>query len=779
MNKILYPLFVLFLLVVANTFAQSLPFHMHFSDDGRRLITGKVASTGLYEEDIIRRFDLTFDQPNYWTQLTNNYISKTDIPATLTVEGVSYKNVGVRFKGQTSYSRSGNTQKKSFNLSIDFVDPDQEVMGYNTLNLNNSFDDPSFMREVLYLHINRRHIPAAMANYVHLFINGQSWGIYPNIQQINGDLLEEWFLSNDGTRWRAERVGGPGGPGMNNPFGAGTSSLNFLGADTALYLPHYTLKTAKKEQPWNELVTACATLNNPPLNLLEDSLKKVFDTDRALWFIAHEIIFGDDDGYVNKGGMDYYVYWDKETNRVVPIEYDGNSVMSGMTGTWSPFLKENDAKYPLMNRLFKVPALRQRYLAHVRTIIEEDLDPAFYEPLIDHYYQMIDSLVNADPKKIYTYSQFVSGRAALKTYLMNRRTFLLNNAEVRRTGPDISNVIYSSQNGDFEAPQPEENVWVRAKVSAAQGIQKVYLYFATGLDGYFEKMEMSDDGAHADDQAGDGIFGAALSGYPAGTYVRYYIEAVANDGFGTVSYMPQGAEHDVYVYQVKSATSSTAEIVINELMASNSMTQADQDGEYDDWIELYNKSGVDVDLSGWHLTDKTDRLDKWTFPNGTYIPAYGYLIVWADENGSQAGLHANFKLSAEGEVVILSDSTLTQIDRVDFGQQETDMGYARVPNGTGAFVIQQPTFQASNDITAVEDKSIVDTDFLIYPNPVYQVLHIAVNTPIKLHARIFNVYGQAILTKEFTENTSFDVSEWQPGIYCVQVGNITKKVVIR
>ena len=761
--------------------SQSLPFQMRFSDDGRRLVTGARASEGMYDENIIRKFEFVFDQSNYWALLTNNYNSKTDLPATLYVDGEKFEQVGIRFKGQTSYSRANNTQKKSFNISMDYADPDQEVMGYETMNLNNSYEDPTFLREVLYLHFNRRHIPAAQANYVHLYINGQDWGVYPSVQQLNGDFLEQWFLSNDGTRWRAERtagVGGPGGPG-GNPFGAGTSSLNYLGADTSLYTPNYTLKTAKKANPWDDLVHACDVLNNPPLAQLEDTLKKVFDTDRALWFIAHEIIFGDDDSYVNKGGMDYYVYWDKETDRVVPLEYDGNSVMGNMTSTWIPFLKENDTKFPLMNRLFKVPELRQRYLAHVRTIIEEDLDAAYYGPLIDFYHNMIDSLVQTDPKKIYTYNEFVNGKNTLKNYLANRRNYLLTNAEVKRVGPTIENVVHVVNGEELAAPKESESVNVSARATATQGVLKMNLYFGKGLDGYFEKTEMYDDGAHADGAAADGIFGGTIPAFEKGTYVRYYVEAVANDGVGTVSYMPKGAEHDVYIYQVQLGVSANTDIVINELMASNETTITDQDGDYDDWIELYNKSTDAIDISGWFITDNPDNLDKFEIPAGTVVPANGYLIIWADEDDDQEGLHANFKLSASGEVLILLDPSGNVVDRVDFGAQETDMGYARIPNGTGDFVIQASTFNRSNDLSSGTDDLAAENDILVFPNPASRAVTIATNRDEALNCNIFNSIGQLMAQKEIFRSEEFDLSGWPAGVYVIQIGRTVKKLLIK
>ena len=72
---------------------------------------------------------------------------------------------------------------------MDFVRKNQDIEGYQTLNLNNSFEDASFMREVFYYHNLRQHAPAAKANFVHLYINDIDWGIYQNVQQLNKDFF--------------------------------------------------------------------------------------------------------------------------------------------------------------------------------------------------------------------------------------------------------------------------------------------------------------------------------------------------------------------------------------------------------------------------------------------------------------------------------------------------------------------------------------------------------------------------------------------------------------
>ncbi|MDK9700111.1 MAG: lamin tail domain-containing protein [bacterium] len=132
-------------------------------------------------------------------------------------------------------------------------------------------------------------------------------------------------------------------------------------------------------------------------------------------------------------------------------------------------------------------------------------------------------------------------------------------------------------------------------------------------------------------------------------------------------------------------------IVINEVMADNDTTVLDQNGENDDWVELYNPSDTAVFLHSLYLSDRESNPGRWRLPDTT-IGANSYLIVWADEDVTQAGLHASFKLSASGEGVFLFDSLLSLLDSVNFGVQTTDISYGRYPNGSGAFNFMYPTF---------------------------------------------------------------------------------------
>lgn len=161
-------------------------------------------------------------------------------------------------------------------------------------------------------------------------------------------------------------------------------------------------------------------------------------------------------------------------------------------------------------------------------------------------------------------------------------------------------------------------------------------------------------------------------------------------------------------------------LVINEFVASNDSTSmiADEFGDYDDWVELYNNSNQTIDMNGYYFSDDFTAPDQWRFPAGITIPPDGYLIVWTDSDNGQGDLHTNFKLAKTGEQLILSDSFLVVVDSLTYGGQETNVSFARIPNGTGDFTQRAPTFNANNNATGVSFHAVnVRTDFEISPNP--------------------------------------------------------------
>lgn len=143
--------------------------------------------------------------------------------------------------------------------------------------------------------------------------------------------------------------------------------------------------------------------------------------------------------------------------------------------------------------------------------------------------------------------------------------------------------------------------------------------------------------------------------------------------------------------------SAHAQLVINELCPSNSSIIDDEFGDSSDWIELYNSSDTQINLEGYFLSDDNDEPYKWRFPN-TSIAARSYLLIFAsDEDVWNEYLHTNFKLSASGENVSLTNADSVLIDRISCPALNTDLSYGRLPNGGEEWAVLLAPSPANNN----------------------------------------------------------------------------------
>lgn len=435
----------------------------------------------LYDGSILRTLFLDFEHDDWESELADFNNTDVEVPATLLADGRAYENVGVHFRGMSSFFTVPAGSKRSLNLSLDFVDKDQRLGGYRTLNLLNSHEDPTFLHTVLYFHIARQYIPAPKANLVKLVINGESWGVYTNVQQFNNDFVAEHFPNTKGTRWKVQ--GSPGGRG----------GLEYLGDDPEKYKAIYSIKSKDKKKAWRALARLCKTLNETPADELEAALDPLLDVDGALWFLALENVLINGDGYWVRAS-DYTIYLD-DAGKFHLIPHDANETLAPPMGPGfggprgggfggrgrggpggrdrgpggpgrpggpdgpggagqpgdrggpgsgrgnslelDPLVGLNDNAKPLRSKLLAVPALRARYLDHVRTLATEWLDWEKLGPLVQQYAALIEPDIQADTKKLTSYEEFqrttaqnppdssADGRV-LRVFAKQRREYLLS-----------------------------------------------------------------------------------------------------------------------------------------------------------------------------------------------------------------------------------------------------------------------------------------------------------------------------------------------------------------
>jgi len=404
---------------------------MHLKPSDVRLYPG----VPLYDTSILRTMFLTFEKADWAEELAAFYRTDVDVPASVVVDGNTYPDVGVHFRGNSSYRSVPQGLKHSLNLSFDFAHPHQEIGGYRTLNLLNSNNDATFVRTVLYSEIARHYLPIARTNYMRVVINGESWGVYVNTQQFNKDFLREWFKESKGARWKV-----PGSP-------RGRGGLEYLGDDVASYKSTYEIKTDDDAEDWKAFVNLCKVLNTTPANKLEAALDSILDVDGALKFLALDVAFVNSDGYWTRAS-DFNVYRDPRGKfHILPHDFNegfggeagGPGFGGGMMGTpeLDPLVGLDDPRKPLRSKLLAVPTLRQRYLTYVHDIADKWLDWRVVQPLVRQWQALIEPDVIVDTRKIYSTESFYAdvGDAAgtpqpapentLRGFIERRRAYLL------------------------------------------------------------------------------------------------------------------------------------------------------------------------------------------------------------------------------------------------------------------------------------------------------------------------------------------------------------------
>ena len=748
--------------------------------------TLQLLSQNLYDPGQITTIEISFQQSN-WDQILKDFYAAGNgerLLATVEINGTSFDSVGVRYRGGSTYD-PGNV-KNPLNITLDYV-KNQKFQGYDVLKLGNSAKDPSWLREVLTFEIARNYMAAPQANYASVYVNGNFHGVYNNVESINSKFFTERFLSSpDNARFECNPSYSFDEILTNPPFGCTVghgSALEYLGPGIICYFDHYQIQS---QTGWEDLRSMAEVLKNNPSNA-----RQVLDLDRFVWMSALNSLLANLDSYLGAGSRNYFV-GKADNGRFVPIPDDVNEsfgrfpwtaipqpndpqpALSFYTGL-DPYLWANGDTKPLLKAIFNNPTWKRMYTAHLRTMISEIFTNGWFEQRTEELQNLISDEVLSDANSLYTHDEFLQNLNSTVVDFYNgedaygmiplmdgRIQFLQSLPEFQATPPVIGNFSASPAN-----PQPGVSVAITVPVTAGASVQTGY---RSNLKEMFELTPMFDDGAHGDGAAGDGVYGVNLT-MPVGG-VQFYIYA-ENSTAGQFS--PERAELEFH------QLNTFADVVINELMAANQTTIADQDGEFDDWAEFYNNTSGTINLSGWYLSDNPQLLTKWQFPTGVFLNPGEFLTVWVDDDEPQAGLHTSFNLSADGELLMLVKPDLTIADQVVFGPQTPDISLARCPNGVGSFIKTAPTFGADNTsaCTTGTDDFFEISQVKIFPNPASERVAIEVDLPGEKTASVWTVFGQKMLERTFSGKAEFDVSNLAPGLYFIQIeGRTAGKLMI-
>ena len=199
-----------------------------------------------FQWDKIQEIKLYFERDN-WSDILMKMKSagkKQRMSARMVIDGRTYNDVGVRFKGNSSFKnvKKGGSKKLPFNIEVDYKNKEQSIPGgYEKIKLSNVFRDPSYVRELLSYEIARKYTYAPKCNFAKLYVNDEYLGLYNNTQTIDKDFLKENFGNSKGVLVKCDPEWGAKVPPSCKK--GDKSSLMYLGDNPACYTANYELKS--------------------------------------------------------------------------------------------------------------------------------------------------------------------------------------------------------------------------------------------------------------------------------------------------------------------------------------------------------------------------------------------------------------------------------------------------------------------------------------------------------------------------------------------------------
>jgi spore coat protein CotH len=736
-----------------------------------------MAQSDFYAIDHVPEIRLQFTQSNWDEILDSLYLLGEDfrLGADCTIDGIAYDKVGVRYKGFSSYSSSRN--KNPLNIDLDYAFSEQAHQGFHKVKLSNVIQDPSFVREVLSYEVARKYMPASKANYANVYINDTLIGLYTNVEAVNGKFLDEHFGASNTTFVK-------GNPETIDLNGENANLGNSPGTETYNYHSLYNMKSTGSKD-WDNLYEFIDVLNTDPNNV-----ESLLNIDRTLWMHAFNYSVINFDSYVGYA-QNYYLFQDVN-GQFNPILWDLNMSfasyrLTDASDNWDGFTiaeaKTIDPLQhlnsfsvqprPLITNVIQNPIYERMYIAHLTTIIEENFDNGLFETRAAYFQSIVDTSVQADTNKFYTYADFIDNLDSTVSDLVDypgivdlmedRSDYILSypGYQYRPEFVSVDVVNPSAIAGD--------ELWITADLTGM--VNEVYLAYRFAETEVFSVIQMSDDGLHQDGGSADNMFGAKIEN--ASNLVQYYVYA-ENDSSGR--FAPERAAYEFFEHE---SPIRFQDLVINEVMSANAFL-LDEHDEYDDWLELYNTTDYSISLNDLYLSNDPANLTKWALPSAV-LEGDRYAQVWLDDS-TQGAYHANFDLDDSGDSLWLSYGNGTVIDSIVLGQQYNATSFGRYPNGTGNFVEMVPS---PLELNGDQVFAIVSDDVFIFPNPTSNAFNIKTNKDVDYTVDLYTIHGRKVMgtrTLEGNGQITIDSSNLANGIYLVHVSyneeSATKKIMI-
>lgn len=741
---------------------------------GILLATFQLQAQGFYDTGSIQKIEITFPQANWDYQMDTAKIGSEGylMASAIAINGTTLDSVGVRYKGNSSYDSS--KIKNPLHIQLDEY-KSQKYNGVTDIKLSNCYADPSMIREVLSYAILKNYMHCPLSTFAQLYINGNYIGLYSSDENIDKKFCADHFYSSQNTFVKCNPTVIPGPTTKSN--------FKYISVDSSSYQLYYEMKS---KNGWQDLISLCNTVTNNPSNI-----DNMLDMDRAIWMLAFNNLLINLDSYNGVFAQNHYAYKDN-TGHFNPVIWDLNMSFgafpfpgAGATsmGTLNisgeqTFPTDNhatDTFWPLINVVQSNATYKRKYIAHMRTILNEFFANHQYDTLATQYRNLIDTAVQNDTHKFYSYVQFQQSLDSstpngsytipgIRQLMDARVAYLQSTSAFTAVPPTITGIISS-----VTQPTLGSTITLKATITNADTVWAGYRFDKREK---FIKVRMYDDGSHNDGAANDNQYGVDIQFQ--GGIMDYYLYA-ENNNAGIFS--PARAEHEFYQLKGMSVLPTIGNLVINEILSTNTNGLVDEYNQHEDWIELYNNSNQIVNLDSVYLSNDAANLNKWHFPAGTTITPQGYLTLWADDDASQQILHANFSLNKDSGFLALSIGN-SVLDSLSFTTQQTDTSYGRYPNGTGSFIQMNTTYGAVNNNYPLHVSSYFNnTAMKVYPNPAHN--QVTIEKEGDFPVSIYRIDGLLMYSQqENVHHISLSTADWAPGNYIIHCGGHNTKLNI-
>ncbi len=357
----------------------------------------QFAGDFVFNSNQIHTIYFQLNQTNWWDSLVATYTGDYYIKVNAVIDGDSFSNIGIKFKGNSSYNNA--SIKKSIKVDFNLYDSTLAWDDLKKINLNNGFKDPTFLREKVCLDFFYTHgIYAPRCTYANVYLNNQLWGLYNLVEEINNGFLNDRFSNKDGNLFKGD------------PHG----DLKYLGTNVNAYYPNYELSNNETVNDWSDLLNLISVLNNTPAASLEASLNNILNLNSWYNVWAGNILFANLDSYQGSG-HNYFLYHNSTTNKFEWIAWDVNEAFGNFQQGLSlqqiknlspDYLPSPFGNRPLEEKLLADWNMKLNYHNALYQMLVNGFDTTSLYPLIDSLADWIRPSVYADPNKFFTNGNF-------------------------------------------------------------------------------------------------------------------------------------------------------------------------------------------------------------------------------------------------------------------------------------------------------------------------------------------------------------------------------------